>query len=537
MKIAKLKKVRVGVSLIFFAFIFFLFIDYGNTFDKPVVQTVLYLQFVPSLIKFLNVLSLTSAGFIIIILLTLLLGRVYCSSVCPLGTFQDIIARVSWKFSSKKEKKQFFNYSRPKNLLRFGILGITVFSYLLGANFLLALLDPYSNFGRFSVSFAQPALGMIYNTATGIFEKMNIYWFYPAELRDVIIASLIIPFLMLGLVVALSFKKGRLFCNTVCPVGALLGVLSKFSIYKIFIETEACNSCGLCVFSCKAGCIDDTNKKVDFTRCVTCLNCFSACNKDAFHYRNTWFNSVGSQAIPSEADLGKRNFMFNSIFFLTGLMGLNSFRFRNDSIPAARQIIPVKPTTIPVIKECMVTPPGSESIYNFNKYCTACGLCVSACRSNVLQPTFLEYGWSGLMQPRMDYSFGYCNYDCKICGDVCPTQAISYFENLKEKQFTQIGKVNFVKENCIVHTEKTECGACSEHCPTKAVDMVPYENTGLVIPEVDDEICVGCGACEYACPTMPYKAIYVEGNPEHIIALEPKIEKLEEIDPEKDFPF
>ena len=184
-----------------------------------------------------------------------------------------------------------------------------------------------------------------------------------------------------------------------------------------------------------------------------------------------------------------------------------------------------------------MTPPGSKNLENFNKYCTACGLCVSACRSNVLQPSFLEYGLSGMMQPHMDYHSGFCNYDCKICGDVCPSQAINVFHDLKEKQLTQLGKAKFVKGNCIVNTERTECGACSEHCPTKAVDMVPFLDTGLMIPKVDDTICVGCGACEFACPTVPYRAIYVNGNAEHLIADEPKIEELEELEEEEDFPF
>ncbi len=537
MKIAKLKKVRIGVSLIFIALVFFLFIDYGNTFSKTSLEAVLYLQFVPSLLKFLNLLSLTSVGFIIITLLTLLFGRVYCSSVCPLGTLQDVISRISWKFSSKKKKKQFFDYSRPNNLFRYSILGLTIGLFLLGSFLLLDLLDPYSNFGRFSVNFAQPIFGLLHNSVASILEKMNLYWFYPVEIRDIVVASLVVPFFMLALVATLSIKYGRLFCNTVCPVGTFLGVLSNFSLYKITIEPEECNSCGLCVFNCKASCIDEENKKVDFTRCVSCLNCFTACNKNAFHYRNNWFRSEPARTITDEDDTGKRIFLLKSALFLTGLTGLTSFHFQQDSIPATKEIVPTKPSTVPIIKEFQVSPPGSKTIDNFNRYCTACGLCVSACRSNVLQPTFLEYGQTGMMQPRMDYNSGFCNYDCKICADVCPTQAISFFEDLKEKQLTQIGKVHFEKENCIVETERTECGACSEHCPTKAVDMIPYENTGLMIPEIDDEICVGCGACEFACPTRPFKAIYVDGNPEHLVAKEPIIEKLEEIDTEEDFPF
>ena len=135
----------------------------------------------------------------------------------------------------------------------------------------------------------------------------------------------------------------------------------------------------------------------------------------------------------------------------------------------------------------------------------------------------------------MDYSASYCTYECVICGNVCPTGAILPV-SIEDKKTLQIGKTTFIKENCIVETEKTECGACAEHCPTKAVKMVPYNK--LHIPEIKNEYCVGCGACEHACPTIPYKAIYVEGNPVHQIAKKRSEEKIKrEIDFKSDFPF
>jgi len=136
----------------------------------------------------------------------------------------------------------------------------------------------------------------------------------------------------------------------------------------------------------------------------------------------------------------------------------------------------------------------------------------------------------------MDYQTGFCNFECKLCGEVCPTSAISSI-SLEEKKLKQLGKAKFVKDNCIVNTENTDCGACSEHCPTKAVNMVPYKNK-LVIPEVKDEFCIGCGACEFACPTKPYKAIYVEGNPKHLTAKINKEKKIEQkVDYKEEFPF
>ncbi|MGA2296600.1 MAG: 4Fe-4S dicluster domain-containing protein, partial [FCB group bacterium] len=188
---------------------------------------------------------------------------------------------------------------------------------------------------------------------------------------------------------------------------------------------------------------------------------------------------------------------------------------------AQQKFLGKRPTTIHENKNTEVIPPGAKSIKHYTSKCTACNLCVSICCNQVLQPSFLEFGIAGIMQPRMDYHKGYCNYECNDCGKVCPTGAILPLE-ASQKKLIQLGKAKFIKKSCIVITEKTECGACSEHCPTKAVQMVL--NEGLFLPEINEKICVGCGACEYACPTKPYKAIFVEGNPVHLIAESP-IEK------------
>jgi ferredoxin len=154
-----------------------------------------------------------------------------------------------------------------------------------------------------------------------------------------------------------------------------------------------------------------------------------------------------------------------------------------------------------------------------------------------LQPSFLEYGLLGIMQPRMDYLSSFCNYDCKICTEVCPSGAI-ISNDLESKKSIQMGKAIFIKDNCVVYTQKTDCGACAEHCPTKAVKMELDLEVNKKAPKVTDEICVGCGACEFACPTIPYKAIYVDGNAIHQKAQKPKEEKIdEEIDYKEEFPF
>ena len=129
----------------------------------------------------------------------------------------------------------------------------------------------------------------------------------------------------------------------------------------------------------------------------------------------------------------------------------------------------------------------------------------------MLKPAFMDYGLGGMMQPKMDFGHGFCNFDCTVCSEVCPNGALLPLTK-EEKHKLQMGRVVFVRENCIVNTDETSCGACSEHCPTQAVTMIPYKN-GLTIPSVNPDICVGCGGCEYVCPVRPFRAIYIEGNP------------------------
>jgi len=312
------------------------------------------------------------------------------------------------------------------------------------------------------------------------------------------------------------------------------------------MDDSKCTNCGLCERACKAECIDFKERSIDMSRCVSCFNCLTKCSFDAIHLQYTGFSSVSykkpapqvlqsskhSVSSGAEVDTDKRRFIASSLTYLFGLAGLSMAAAQSDTLTQENTKGLQK-----IIRKTPVSPPGSGSVERFTSACTACTLCVSACPTGVLQPSFLEYGLLGIMQPYMDFITGYCNYDCVKCGEVCPTGAINPIE-VKTKQTEQLGIARFIKSNCIVYTEGSDCGACSEHCPTKAVHMIPYQN-GLVIPEVHDEICIGCGACEYACPVAPpHKAIYVEGNAVHQKAEEPIREKLkQEEEGEEEFPF
>lgn len=193
-----------------------------------------------------------------------------------------------------------------------------------------------------------------------------------------------------------------------------------------------------------------------------------------------------------------------------------------------------------------VIPPGSRSLGRFTSGCTACHRCITACPTRVLQPSLAEYGAGGLFQPVLDFSVGYCDYLCTACGRACPTAAIDRI-SVGEKKRLKIGSVFLVKEDCIVFTRGTPCGACAEICPTQAVRMAAYR-PGLPQPVCDSASCVGCGACEFVCPARPRKAIYVVGVDPHSTALIPDPAPPagssgsagglpEEAGPPKEFPF
>lgn len=518
MNYSLLRKIRIIVSVLFFIPTTIIFIDFTNSLPASVINPVTYLQFVPSVLKFVSLSALAFSGFIIVLLLTILFGRVYCSSVCPLGTLQDFFNWISKKMGRKKK----FKYLNPLNVTRFALLLIPVVLFLFGSVSLINILDPYSNFGRIAAGMVKPVVVFINNLISYLLALLKVYSVYPYEIKAFNVVPFIFAAGVLVLVAYMSFRNGRLFCNTICPVGTLLGFISKFSLFKIRIDESNCKGCGVCEKACKSSCIETDGKSIDASRCVVCFDCMQVCPTEGIIME---FDSPKRKISPvNEIDSGKRKFLSSALIFFA------------SSLPAAaqKQIQITKPSTIPVFRKSAVSPPGSVSIERFNDYCTACNLCVSSCPTQVLQPSFLEYGLMGIFQPRLDNFAGFCNYECTVCGEVCPTGAIKPL-SVGTKKLTQLGKAKFVKDNCVVFTQKTDCGACAEHCPTKAVHMIPEKN--LKAPEVRDEFCIGCGACEFACPTKPFKAIYVEGNPIHEIAKKPVEEKQEEVNTKEDFPF
>lgn len=524
----QLKPLRVGVSVTVFLLVTALFLDFDSIIAPSFTRGLLHLQFVPSLLQFSRTAALSAAGCIVILVLTMFFGRVYCSTICPLGTLQDAIGFMA----RRRRKPRRFQCTQPKNFLRYAILALTVLLLLTGSGLLLNLLDPFSSFGRILSNLIRPGVLALNNLAAGALEHFGLYTISRKQWAVVAPLSVGVALLTLLFVGFLAARHGRLYCNTVCPVGALLGLLSRRAFVQVRMHPASCTTCRRCEHVCKAGCIDLAEMTVDNSRCVACYNCLAVCPTGAIQLGNSWQARHGSTKTASGPDQRRRDFICHSGIYLLGLTGLVE--------PPKALTIQSRPTKTPEAVTCPVSPPGSISIARFTAICTACHLCVSSCPSRVLAPSFLEFGLSGIMQPRMNFHAAHCNYECTICMDICPTGALLPL-TVEEKKRTQTGVAKFIKENCVVYTDNTTCGACSEHCPTKAVNMVPYANPlhkPLVIPEVNTDYCIGCGGCEHACPTRPYKAIFVDGHPEHKLAKEPVVKKIEEkADSKEAFPF
>ena len=330
MELSRLKSFRIGISILFFTLIAFLFLDFRNLGVQAVAGEVLYLQFVPSLLKFLDAAAFGAAGFIAVLILTALFGRVYCSTICPLGTLQDVIGFVF----RKKGKRSGFQYSAPHNVLRYTIFTLTVLLLIAGSGFLLNLLDPFSAFGRIFSNLVRPVILAVNNAVAMGMETVGVRILYRERWAVIASLSVGVSIGMLLLVAMLSARHGRMSCNTVCPVGALLGLVSKYSMLRIGMDSDACTGCKLCESVCKAGCINIQQKTVDISRCVGCYNCFAVCRKNGLRFENRWQpQSHGVQPEP-----GRRNFM-------VGLV-MGAFGMTVDAFGQTR-IIQSRPTTIP----------------------------------------------------------------------------------------------------------------------------------------------------------------------------------------------
>lgn len=483
-----LRKIRIALAVLFFVAVTLLFLDFTGTVHAWLGWTA-RIQFLPA------VLALNVGVVLVLLLLTLCFGRLYCSVICPLGVYQDIVARLSGK-----RKKHRYGYSRPLRVLRLTVLVIFIVSLVAGLGSVVALLAPYSAYGRMAGNLLQPLWLWSNNLLATVAEHYESYAFYETDVWVKSLSTFLVAVVTLVVVSVLAWRGGRTYCNAICPVGTVLGYVARYSWLKPVIDTSKCNGCGLCARGCKASCIDARTHTIDYTRCVACMDCLERCRQGALTYAHP-------SPVRKESDPSRRKFLSIS----AAVVAASALKAQEKTVDGGLAFIEDK--QVPDRKTPLL-PPGAGSARHLAQHCTACQLCVSVCPNGVLRPsTDLQT----LMQPEMSYERGYCRPECTRCSEVCPTKAIRPL-TVPEKASTQVGHAVWVRANCIPLTDGVACGNCARHCPSGAIQMVPSEagdKASPKIPVVDVERCIGCGACENLCPARPFSAIYVEGHEVH----------------------
>ena len=433
---------------------------------------------------------------LITLIITLLLGRVWCGWFCPVGTLLDWIPLRSWK---KKEPVVNENFRGIKYVL----LLVILFSALL-SNLTLLIFDPLTILYRTLTTGIWPALDKIitwiefslYSVPVlqpliGGFDSLIRPAIFPAHPASYRYGTLYLG--IFGILIALNLLAPRFWCRYLCPLGAMLGLLGKFSLVHCEVS-NACSTCGKCFNQCPTGAIQ-TNEVVfcDPGECTMCMACAVECPGGAITYP-----AKSSQFINQPYDVDRKKTLISLGTAVVGVTLLESnLTVRKPSLK-------------------MIRPPGVINS-EFLQKCIRCGECSTVCPTNAIQMAVPEAGVEGFWTPVLVPRIGYCDFSCNACGQVCPVEAIPPL-TLEVKREQIIGKAEVDRTRCLPWAENTECIVCEEMCPVpdKAIELeenhiisVNGEVITLQKPVVICKLCIGCGICEYKCPVMGEAAIKI----------------------------
>ena len=493
-----LRKIRIVFACFFFLAATLLFLGVGWGFNLW-MGWVAKIQFLPALM------ALNFGVLAALLVLTLLLGRWYCSVICPLGVMQDVFA-----WMGKRQKPNRYSYSAEKRWLRYSVLAVFGICLIIGFAPVTTLLAPYSAYGRIVNSIFRPLYDLLGNGLAALEASFDSFLFSDVQIWMRSVTTFVVALLTLGVLGFLAWRHGRTYCNTICPVGTLLSLVARFSLVRVQLDKDKCKNCSLCEKNCKAAAIDVKSGKVDYSRCIACGDCLDKCRFDALHYRPVKPARKAAESTPADAtpDPQRRA-------FLTGAaLAVGSVALAQSKVKVDGGLAAIEDKQVPK-RQTPLMPPGALSARNLQRHCTACQLCVSACPNNVLRPSSDPLR---LMQPEMSFERGWCRPECTRCSQVCPTEAIRPISR-EEKTAIHVGHAVWLAQNCVPVAQGDSCGACARHCPAWAIQMVDYTTSDgrkVQVPAIDTERCIGCGKCENLCPARPFSAIYVEGYQTHI---------------------
>ncbi len=430
---------------------------------------------------------------LIIILFTLFLGRAFCGWICPMGTLLDGVGH----FISPGDKV--YSLRQVKYILLFVIIFASLFGMQLAGFF-----DPFSILVRGLAFSVDPVLNAVVSSFfSGIYlhgpEWLSsltepVYAFFKLTLlpfKQSFFSLSLVSFVILFTIVFLEKLDRRFWCRNLCPLGALLALVARFSLFNRF-PSRLCTDCGQCADECRMDVFDSNGKTVS-GECVLCMDCISECEESI----------SGIRYMPMKQGVGLN--ISRRVFVSSALAGM--------ALPALSSV-----HILQVSKDqYLLRPPGALAEDSFSDTCVRCGECMKVCIQNGLQPLFLENGYADMFTPRLIPRIGYCEFNCTLCGQVCPTGAIKRLP-LEEKHKTVIGKAYINRDRCLPFAANTSCIVCEEHCPVydKAIkyeEAVIRDSGGVLIslkrPIVIKDQCVGCGICEKKCPVNGESAIRV----------------------------
>jgi ferredoxin len=440
--------------------------------------------------------------FIIILVFVLLLstGRMFCGWMCPVGAGLDIINKLFGRYLRKRGR----DICTPTLSWKYRILILTGILLFSGVS-LYWFIDPTSMFTRNTALIIYPVIDTISRSITKVLSELPVVGypiekamratFNPLPVKSVYLWLFLI--ILLG-IFSLETVARRYFCKVLCPFGALLGWWANISPFRLRVQNHACTRCRACVSVCKTHAMEivDNEIKIDPTECILCLACREVCPQSGLDVLIK---------VP-EFLIHKTSFQKTRRDFVFGIVGaavlLPLYKFIDDNIPRPKHLI---------------RPPGAIPEERFSQVCAKCGSCMKICYTSGLQPVMLEYGADNLFTPNMVNTIGFCGYECNACGKICPTGAITYMP-LEKKRKALMGLAQIDHTICWPWSEKKPCLTCEEVCPIpqKAIEFeerpVTFDDgtAGVIqLPHVVIENCIGCGICENNCPARPIRAIKV----------------------------
>jgi polyferredoxin/NAD-dependent dihydropyrimidine dehydrogenase PreA subunit len=418
-----------------------------------------------------------------LIVLTLVFGRFFCSWVCPMGALHHFLGYLGRKKKPLQRIEQ--NAPRPSHKIKYAILAVMLGLAAAGSE-QIGLLDPIASTWRGLSTSLLPAAS---NTAFGLYQGHRYFQW-----------GTIITVVFFG-ALALNFVYPRFYCRVLCPLGAFLGLLSKFALFRISKDPNKCNDCSVCGAECQGAA--DPQGTVRATECMVCLNCTTSCKRGGLGYRFL----PGLKLAKTTTDLSRRKWI------AAGVAGV-------VAVPLARASDGVDPRPNP----SRIRPPGALDEPDFLAKCLKCDACMKVCPTGGLQPALYEAGLEGFWSPILIPRLGYCEHSCTLCGQVCPTGAIRHLTvaekvgNMPEKPPTRIGSAFFDKGRCLPWGYGTDCIVCEEVCPTspkaiyfkvETITTRDGQQKTLKLPYVDLDHCTGCGICETRCPVVDRAGVRV----------------------------